>query len=94
MANAWSGQSKREASVPVVSDRVVAGFRWHKDGGIVGSLQLGLFDDGGVLHHVGVAFEFTKARRAELVDELEPYRSDARPAAGRAASAAGMRART
>jgi ATP-dependent DNA ligase len=59
------------------ADCVVAGFRWHKDGGIVGSLQLGLYDDGGVLHHVGVASGFTKARRAELVDELEPYRTDA-----------------
>jgi ATP-dependent DNA ligase len=59
------------------ADCVVAGFRWHKDGGIVGSLQLGLYDDGGVLHHVGVASGFTKARRAELVDELEPYRADA-----------------
>ena len=59
------------------ADCVVAGFRWHKDGGIVGSLQLGLYDDAGVLHHVGVASGFTKARRAELVDELEPYRADA-----------------
>jgi ATP-dependent DNA ligase len=58
------------------ADCVVAGFRWHKDGGIVGSLQLGLYD-GDVLHHVGVASGFTKARRAELVDELEPFRSDA-----------------
>ena len=59
------------------ADCVVAGFRWHKDGGIIGSLQLGLYDDGGALHHVGVASGFTKARRAELVDELEPYRGDA-----------------
>jgi ATP-dependent DNA ligase len=58
------------------ADCVVAGFRWHKDGGIVGSLQLGLYD-GKVLHHVGVASGFTKARRSELVDELEPYRADA-----------------
>ncbi|HEX4216771.1 MAG TPA: ATP-dependent DNA ligase [Acidimicrobiales bacterium] len=59
------------------ADCVVAGFRWHKDGGVIGSLQLGLYDDGGVLHHVGVASGFSKARRAELVDELEPYRVDA-----------------
>jgi ATP-dependent DNA ligase len=59
------------------ADCVVAGFRWHKDGGIVGSLQLGLYDKEGVLHHVGVASGFSKARRAELVDELEPYRASA-----------------
>ena len=59
------------------ADCVVAGFRWHKDGGVVGSLQLGLYDEHGVLHHVGVASGFTKARRGELVDELEPYRANA-----------------
>ncbi|HXQ59783.1 MAG TPA: ATP-dependent DNA ligase [Acidimicrobiales bacterium] len=56
------------------ADCVVAGFRWHKSGPIVGSLLLGLFDDDGVLHHVGVTASFTMARRRELVDELEPYR--------------------
>jgi ATP-dependent DNA ligase len=56
------------------ADAVVAGFRWHKDGPIVGSLLLGLYDDQGVLHHVGVSASFTKARRAELVEELAPYR--------------------
>jgi ATP-dependent DNA ligase len=57
------------------ADAVVAGFRWHKDGPIVGSLLLGLFDDAGLLHHVGVAASFSKERRAELVEELAPYRS-------------------
>jgi ATP-dependent DNA ligase len=56
------------------ADCVVAGFRWHKSGPIVGSLLLGLFDDDGVLHHVGVTASFTMARRRELVDEVEPYR--------------------
>jgi len=59
------------------ADCVVAGFRWHKDGNGVGSLLLGLFDDDGNLHHVGVASSFTAARRAELVDELAPLRKDA-----------------
>lgn len=53
---------------------VVAGFRWHKSGGVVGSLLLGLYDDDGVLHHVGVSASFPMKRRAELVHELEPYR--------------------
>jgi len=59
------------------ADCVVAGFRWHKTGPIVGSLLLGLYDDGGTLHHVGVASAFTVARRKELVDELAPYREGA-----------------
>jgi ATP-dependent DNA ligase len=56
---------------------VVAGFRMHKDGNGVGSLLLGLFDDEGTLHHVGVASSFTAARRRELVDELAPLQVDA-----------------
>jgi ATP-dependent DNA ligase len=56
---------------------VVAGFRLHKDGAGVGSLLLGLFDDEGVLHHVGVASGFAAKLRAELVGELDGYRADA-----------------
>jgi ATP-dependent DNA ligase len=59
------------------ADCVVAGFRWHKSGGVVGSLLLGLYDDGGTLHHVGVASAFSVARRKELVEELAPYREHA-----------------
>ncbi|MDH3295511.1 MAG: ATP-dependent DNA ligase [Acidimicrobiia bacterium] len=54
------------------ADAVVAGYRWHKDGKGVGSLLLGLYNESGVLHHVGVAASFTAKRRAELVDELAP----------------------
>ncbi|HEY5874600.1 MAG TPA: ATP-dependent DNA ligase [Ilumatobacteraceae bacterium] len=53
------------------ADVVVAGFRWHKDGQGVGSLLLGLYEDG-TLHHVGVAASFAAKRRVELVDELSP----------------------
>jgi ATP-dependent DNA ligase len=61
------------------ADCVVAGFRWHKvgPGTLVGSLLLGLFDDRGRLHHVGVTSSFTMARRAELAEELEPLRRNA-----------------
>lgn len=58
------------------ADCVVAGFRWHKSGGVVGSLLLGLYDADGALHHVGVTASFTAARRKELVDELAAYRMD------------------
>ena len=58
------------------ADCVVAGFRWHKNGPgtHVGSLLLGLFDDDGTLHHVGVTSSFTWDKRAALADELEPLR--------------------
>jgi ATP-dependent DNA ligase len=59
------------------ADCVVAGFRVHKDGAGVGSLLLGLYDDEGTLHYVGVASSFSVARRKELAVELEPYRADA-----------------
>lgn len=60
-----------------VADCVVAGFRWHKDGEGVGSLLLGLFDEGGTLHHVGVASSFAAALRKTLVDEVAPLTQDA-----------------
>jgi ATP-dependent DNA ligase len=60
------------------ADCVVAGFRWHKSGGgAVGSLLLGLYDDSGHLHHVGVTSSFTMARRRELAGELAALREDA-----------------
>jgi ATP-dependent DNA ligase len=60
-------------------DCVVAGFRWHKgsERTAVGSLLLGLYDDSGKLHHVGVCATFTAAKRRELVSFLEPYREGA-----------------
>ncbi|MER5481086.1 ATP-dependent DNA ligase [Streptomyces sp. NPDC002734] len=58
------------------ADVVVAGYRLHKSGPVVGSLLLGLHDDQGVLQHVGVCAAFTMKRRAELVEELEPLRLD------------------
>lgn len=58
------------------ADCVVAGFRWHKSGDVIGSLLLGLFDDNQVLHHVGITAAFTMARRRELVDEIAEYRMD------------------
>jgi len=61
------------------ADCVVAGFRWHKDAEneMVGSLLLGLYDQAGTLHHVGVTAAFTHATRRQLVKELAPLRVDA-----------------
>ncbi|HWH37537.1 MAG TPA: ATP-dependent DNA ligase [Candidatus Limnocylindrales bacterium] len=61
------------------ADCAVAGFRWHKNGPgtHVGSLLLGLYDDAGKLHHVGITSSFSWDRRAALTTELEPLREDA-----------------
>ncbi|MFD4833113.1 ATP-dependent DNA ligase [Streptomyces uncialis] len=58
------------------ADVVVAGYRFHKSGPVVGSLLLGLYDDAGALQHVGVCAAFPMKRRAELVTELEPLRME------------------
>ena len=60
------------------ADCAVAGFRWHKSGNdAIGSLLLGLYDNRGTLHHVGVTSAFSMARRRELVTELAPLRQGA-----------------
>ena len=58
---------------------VVAGFRWHKAGRNerVGSLLLGLYDEHGSLHHVGVTSSFTMEKRKQLAEELAPLRDHA-----------------
>jgi ATP-dependent DNA ligase len=58
------------------ADCVVAGYREHKTGPVVGSLLLGLYSEDGNLNHVGVAASFPMKRREELVAELAPYRMD------------------
>ncbi len=58
------------------ADVVVAGYRLHKSGPVVGSLLLGLYDAQGALQHAGVSAAFTMKRRAELVEELEPLRME------------------
>jgi len=61
------------------ADCVVAGFRWHKAGRneLIGSLLLGLYDDRGRLHHVGVTSSFTMTTRKALAEELAPLRERA-----------------
>jgi ATP-dependent DNA ligase len=60
------------------ADCVVAGFRWYRDTqDAVGSLLLGLYNDAGVLQHVGVTSSFTLTMRRQLADELAPLRKDA-----------------
>ena len=55
------------------ADCVVGGFRKAKDGDGVGSLLLGLYDDGGKLDYVGFTSSFSADQRRELLAELEPF---------------------
>lgn len=61
------------------ADCVVAGFRWHKrgPGTLVGSLLLGLYDEDGALHHVGVTSSFRMETRRRLAEELAALREGA-----------------
>jgi ATP-dependent DNA ligase len=54
------------------ADCVVAGLRSFVGGPPIGSLLLGLYDDAGLLHHVGVATGFGAARQREIVAEVSP----------------------
>jgi ATP-dependent DNA ligase len=51
---------------------VVGGFRYASGSRAIGSLLLGLYDDDGLLHHVGFAASFTAAERGELKKAVTP----------------------
>ena len=53
------------------ADCVVGGFRREQGGHQVGSLLLGLYDEGGRLHHVGFTSTLARAERAALTRTLE-----------------------
>ena len=53
------------------ADCVVGGFRYASKGHEVGSLLLGLYDDEGLLHHVGYTSTIRNEERAELTKRLE-----------------------
>jgi ATP-dependent DNA ligase len=65
----------RDAMVKVKNyrsaDCVVGGFRYGTNSKLVGSLLLGLYDDGGLLHHVGFTSSITRAEKAALTTKLE-----------------------
>ncbi len=54
------------------ADCVVGGFRWASNEKVVGSLLLGLYDEEGLLHHVGFSSSFTAAEKKELTKLLKP----------------------
>lgn len=53
------------------ADCVVGGFRRAKDGPLVASLLLGLYDDAGLLNHVGFTSALAKQDRTQLTEKLE-----------------------
>ncbi len=54
------------------ADCVVGGFRYASKGEVVGSLLLGLYDEEGLLHHVGYTSSFNAEEKKELTEKLEP----------------------
>jgi ATP-dependent DNA ligase len=53
------------------ADCVVGGFRYAEKARVVGSLLLGLYDDEGLLHHVGFCSGLKAAERPALTKKLE-----------------------
>lgn len=54
------------------ADCVVGGFRYATKGKVVGSLLLGLYDQAGLLHHIGYTSSFNESEKRELTKKLEP----------------------
>lgn len=57
-------------------DCVIGGYREHKDGGMIGSILLGLYTDTGELSFVGHCSGFSNHDRAEILEQLRQLRSD------------------
>ncbi|HEU5048913.1 MAG TPA: ATP-dependent DNA ligase [Gemmatimonadales bacterium] len=53
------------------ADCVVGGFRYASRGKVIGSLLLGLYDDAGLLHHVGFCSSLAESERRALTPRLE-----------------------
>ena len=57
-------------------DVVVGGFREHKDGGKIGSLLLGLFNDDGDFHFIGHCSGFPNTDRVEIYERFLELKAD------------------
>jgi ATP-dependent DNA ligase len=53
------------------ADCVVGGFRYATDSKLIGSLLLGLYDDAGLLHHVGFTSAFKSSDKRELTRKFQ-----------------------
>ena len=58
------------------ADCVVGGFRYGTGSELMGSILLGLYDNQGLLHHVGFSSSFSAADKPELTKTLEALRGE------------------
>jgi ATP-dependent DNA ligase len=69
---------ERTAAVKVkqirTADCVVGGFRYVRSAPVIGSLLLGLYSEGGLLHHVGFTSAFKASERRALMKKFEALR--------------------
>jgi ATP-dependent DNA ligase len=76
--NAPYASGERTAMVKVKqirsADCVVGGFRYATGARVIGSLLLGLYDDNGLLHHVGFTSAFKTDERRALTKKFEALR--------------------
>jgi ATP-dependent DNA ligase len=76
--DAHYASGERTAAVKVknirTADCVVGGFRYATDSKLIGSLLLGLYDDSGLLHHVGFTSAFKSEDKRELTKKFERLR--------------------
>src|SRR5581483_5271885 len=56
------------------ADCVVGGFRYATDSKLIGSLLLGLYDEQGLLNHVGFTSAFKASERRALTKKFEALR--------------------
>ena len=75
------GAGTRDAMVKVKNfrsaDCVVGGFRYGMGSKLVGSLLLGLYDDDGLLHHVGFTSSIARSEKKTLTAKLEQLKGGA-----------------
>jgi ATP-dependent DNA ligase len=53
------------------ADCVIGGFRYASEGKVIGSFLLGLYDESGLLHHVGFSSSFKASEKPALTKKLE-----------------------
>ncbi len=72
------GSGERHAMLKIKNlrsaDCVVGGFRYGQKNRLVGSLLLGLYDNAGLLHHVGFSSGIATAEKPDLTRKLEALR--------------------
>ena len=71
-----SGERTAAAKIKQIrtADCVVGGFRYATGARVIGSLLLGLYDDDGLLHHVGFISGFKASERRALTEKFERLR--------------------